>query len=307
MKVDVVFIIGPTNNFQPLTQPKFKLPFVNVPLLKLSVNYLFPYASRIFIVCLEKYSEEIKLMLNDYKIPIEIIKTQSYEGMGYILNILKNKIKSDFFILSKGDIYGKEPILPLLTGFSALNDDLYVSIEKSNKKDTLICINFENKLISYNPEEVKIVNQMKMTVDYVVKDFYLIKKRLLKSVEFTNDLYGFKKNVIPYLINQNLNIRVGENCIFQVRNIKDYLKQLNFKNLIQNTNESNEFNLIDQNIMLSNGVKIRNSIIGSNVKLGYKTEVNRSIIFDNVELMSEVKYENCIVDSENLIYKFNDF
>ena len=101
MKVDVVIVIGPTNNFQPLTQPKFKLPFVNVPLLKLSVNYLIPYAFRIFIICLEEYLEEIKLMLNDYKIPIEIIKTQSYEGMGYIFNILKRKIKTEFFILSK--------------------------------------------------------------------------------------------------------------------------------------------------------------------------------------------------------------
>lgn len=196
MKIDTVFIIGPSDQLHPLPLPKFQLPFLNVPLLNLSVNYLTPIASKIFIVCLENQTETISHMMKDCKVPFEIIFTSSYEGMAFILNTLQTKITTDYFILNKGDIYGQEPLKPMIEGFILSNDDIYASVERTNSSGTTMSLDLSNRLIGCQEDKIPFIKnfKMKVTTEFVFKDFYIIRKSAVKQLDLS--LYGFKNNVI---------------------------------------------------------------------------------------------------------------
>lgn len=304
MKVDVVFILGPSDKFHPINAPKFTLPFLNVPLLNSSMNYLCPVASKIFIVCLEEHSLLASTMLKEYKIPIEVISTSSYEGMGYILNKLTKRITSDIFIMTKGDIYAQEPLIPLLEGFTLSNDDIYAIAERSNAQCPILCIDSQNKLVGTQEGKIPLIKngKIKVTTELAMRDFYIIRTACLGQLD--ESLYRFKINVIPHLIKENKRIRIGEGQILQIKDFNDYVKQLDIKNTLLGCSDGTEYNLIDDTCEVEDGAHIENSIIGSNVKIGNNTILIRSIVMDFAEISNNRKYERCIVDSNNGIYKY---
>lgn len=304
MKIDSVFIIGPSDQLHPLSQPKFQLPFLNVPLLNLSLNYLAPVTSRIFIVCLKTQTETIAHMIKDCKIPFEIISTGSYEGMAYILNTLQSKIQTEYFILNKGDIYGQEPLKPMIEGFMLSNDDIYASLERSSSNDVVMSLDPLNRLVGFQENKIPFIknSKMKVTTEFVLKDFYIIRKASFGYLD--SNLFGFKNNVIPYLIENKVKIRVGENSIFQVNNFKKYARQIDFKNTLLGLMDGTEYNLIDNKCEINEDAHIENSIIGANVNIRGKTTIISSVIMPNAVLKENHKYERCVVDSESNIFKF---
>lgn len=304
MKIDIVFIIGPSEKLHPLGLPKFQLPFLNVPLLNLSVNYITPIASKIFLVCLKNQTSTIIQMLKDCKIPYEIIETPSYEGMAYNLNSLQKKITSQYFIMCKGDIYGQEPLRPMLEGFILSNDDVYASLERTTSNGLTLSLDSSNRLIGFQENRIPFIKNTKMrvTTEFIFKDFFIIRTSSLGKLD--NSLYGFKNNVIPHLIKNKVRIRVGENSIFQVRNFKNYTKQIDFKNTILGLSDGTEYNLIDNECDISEDSHVENSIIGGNVTIEGKTSIISSVIMKNAILTEGQRYERCIVDSNSNTYKY---
>lgn len=304
MKVDIVFILGPSEQMYPLTAPKFSLPFLNVPLLTLSIRYLAPVASKIFIACLEEHHTDILRIVKDCRIPIEFVQTASYEGMSYVLGIIGKKISTPYFIMSKGDIYGQEPIRPLLEGFIMTGDDLYIKVEKSTSDNKIMCIDQQNRLVGFDDEEIPFIknSKIRVTTEFVMKDFFIIKKSSILDLE--DSLYGFKNNVIPHLIQDDKIVRLGENTIFQVLKFTDYIKQIHFKNTMLGCTDGTEYNLINADCEIDESNSVHNSIIGSNVKIGINAVIKESIIMDNAEISDKARYHRCILDSSNQTYKF---
>ncbi|ELA41388.1 uncharacterized protein VICG_01629 [Vittaforma corneae ATCC 50505] len=304
MKMDCVIILGPSGEFHPLVTeefPKFTLPFMNTPLINLSLNYLVPFASKFFIVCLEKHVKTVNEIL-ECAVPIEFITTTSYEGMGFIINILKPRIKTSHFIMCKGDIYGLEPLKALLESFIKSNDDLYVSISKSSKESPIMCIDTMNYLKMYNSNEIPLLKNQKylVTIEYYIKDFFIFKTSGLGTLD--NSLYCFKNNVLPFLIQNKLRIRVGENMIVQIRSMEDYLSQLDFKNHLLGSLESYVYNLVDPECHLADNIEIEDSVIGANVIIGDGCVVKRSIIMDDAVIQNDCHIESCIVGRGCVIY-----
>lgn len=302
--MDCIIILGPSGEFHPLTTddfPKFALPFMNIPLINLSINYLTPFASRFFIVCLEKFVKKIDEILV-CNVPVEMITTTSYEGMGYILNLLRHKLKTTYFIMCKGDIYGLEPLNALIESFMKSEDDMYVSIIKTTKESPVLCIDSLNYLKMYNSEEIPILKNQKyfVTTEYAIKDFYIIKLSSFGMLE--SSLYCFKNNILPFLLQKRIKIRVGENMIVQIKSLTEYQSQLELKNHLLGSSESYAYNLIDPECELSSNIDIEDSIIGANVVIEGGSSIKNSIIMDNTIVKMDCQLDSCIIGRDCIIY-----
>lgn len=305
MRVDCVIILGQSSEFHPLVtedSPKFLLPFMNVPLLKLTLNYLSPFAAKIFIVCLEKHARKVQCIA-DSTLPIELFTTTSYEGMAFVLNAVKKKIRTNWFIMCKGDIYGLEPLNTLLESFIKSDDDIYTSVEKTTKNATVMCIDSRNYLKMYNSSDIPLLKNQVYTItkEYAMKDFFIIKTNCFDTLE--SSLYCFKNSIIPFLLQSKLKIRIGENMILQIRNISDYLTQLDLKNHLLGSSEPYTYNLIDPKCVLAENVKVEDSIIGANTQIGAGAIIKNSIIMDDVRISEECVIESCVLGNRCVIFK----
>jgi len=304
MKIDCVVILGPSGEFHPFVTedcPKFTLPFMNIPLINLTLNYFCPFASKVFIVCLEKYVKRLGEFLR-YDVPVEIVTTASYEGMGYILNMIRDRIRTSHFILCKSDLYGLEPLNALLESFIHSDDDIYVSITKKSKDSPVMCIDSTNYLRMYNSTEIPTLKGQRylLTFEYAIKDFFIIKTNCFESLD--SSLYCFKNNILPFLIQSKLKVRTGENMIMQIKDMDDYLTQLDIKNHLLGSSESYVYNLIDSECRISDNVDIVGSIVGSKVIIGNGTVVKNSIVMDGSVIQNDCNIESCIIGKGCIIY-----
>lgn len=307
MKVDCIIVLGPSGELYPLVSEKtqkFALPFLNIPLLNLSVNYLSPHASRIFVFCLEKHASAVRKIVVDPGVPVEVITTSSYEGMSHVLAIARTKLRSSHFIMCKGDIYGLEPLRPLLESFVGLDADMYVSISKELGEGSLMCLDSCNYLRMYRTEDFPFVRneRMVLTTKFTLKDFYIIKTAVLADLQDApGNLYSFKGNIIPYLISLNKRIKASENMVLQIRNMDDYMSQLDFKNSLVEIPRSPPYNLIDSDCSIKGGALVEDSIIGEKCLVGQGCRIRRSILMSNVEIGPNSVVDSCIVSSDSII------
>lgn len=304
MKLDCVVILGPSGEFHPFVTedfPKFTLPFMNIPLLNLTLNYLCPFASKVFIVCLEKYVKKLGDFLK-YDVDIEIVTTPSYEGMGFILNMLKGRIKTPRFVLCKADLYGLEPLNTFLESCMHSDDDIYVSIIKTKKESPVMCIDSKNYLKMYNSSEIPTMKGQRylLTKEYAIKDFFIIKSDCIFPID--RSLYCFKNNILPFLIQIKLKIRVGENMVMQIKDMDDYMVQFDVKNHLLGSSESYVYNLVDSECLVSDNVEIEDSIIGSNVVIGNGCVIKKSIVMDGTVIENDCNIESCIIGKECVIH-----
>lgn len=304
MKIESVIIIGPSGEFYPLTNEntqKFNLPFLNTPLLELTINYLKGISSRIFIFCLNKHVATISNITKCYKIPIIIKTTECYEGTSYILKEIRGLISSNIFILCKGDIYGLENIHNIIDTFKVSGVDIFASVQKRPEDGSLMCFDDDFILKMYDQEDIPLVRHTKLylTSEYSLKDFFVIKKAVLDKIP--ENLYSFKSNVIQYLLKQNTIIKCVENRILQIKNINDYLKQLDFKNNLLELESSGCYNLLGTNCSIGEKSSIEDSIVGDNCIISYGSVIKRSIIMDNVVIEPYTTIEACVVSRKSII------
>lgn len=312
MKVDCIIVLGPSGELYPLVSEKtqkFALPFLNIPLLNLSIDYLSPHALGIFVFCLEKHADIVREMTRESGVSIEIITTGSYEGMSHILATARPKLRSSHFIMCKGDIYGLEPLRPLLESFVDLDADMYASISKEPEEGSLMCLDSCNYLRMYHTEEFPFVKneRMVLTTRFALKDFYVIKTAVLAELcNLPGNLYSFKGNIIPYLIGLNKRIKASENMVLQIKNMNDYMSQLDFKNNLAGTTKNHVYNLIDSDCSIKGGAQVEDSIVGEKCLVGQGCRVRRSILMSNVEIGPNSVVDSCIVSSDSIIRSSSD-
>lgn len=304
MKIDCVVILGPSGEFHPLVTedaPKFTLPFMNIPLINLTLNYLSPFASKIFIACLEKHVKKVREHLN-HDVPVEFITTVSYEGMGHILNLVRRRIKTSHFVLCKGEVYGLEPLNSLIESFAKSDDDLYISIVKSDKDSPPMCIDSMNYLRMYNSYDIPLLKNQRclMTIEYSIKDFYIVKTGSFDMLD--GSLYCFKNNILPFLIQNKLKIRICENMVLQIKNMSDYISQLDLKNHLLGSSESYAYNLLDPECRLHSNVEVEDSIIGAKAIISDGSTIRRSIIMEDAIIEEDCLLDSCIVGRGSVIH-----
>lgn len=306
MKVDCIIVLGPSGELHPLVSEraqKFSLPFLNIPLLNLSINYLTPHASRIFVFCLEKHESAVREMIKVCEVSIDVITTGSYEGMAHILSVARSRLQSSHFIMCKGDIYGLEPLRPLLESFVDLDADVYVSIDECLEDGSLMCLDSCNYLRMYGTEEFPFIKneRLNLTTRFSLKDFYIIKTTVLEELHsMPENFYSFKSNIIPHLIRLNKRIKVSENMILQIRSTKDYASQLDLKNSLAGP-RCRAYNLIDSSCTIKGGALVEDSIIGEECLVGQGCRIRRSILMNNVEVGPNSTIDSCIVSSGTII------
>lgn len=304
MKLDCVIVLGPSGEFYPLINSvtqKFKLPFLNTPLLNLTINYLYPNASKIFIFCLKKYLKIVLELTKDYKIPIFIQTTDSYEGMSHILSVAKKLITTSHFILCKGDIYGLESLSEIIDGFINLDADVYAPLSRTSDDGSLICLDALNYLKMYDQEEIPFIKGEKivLTTEFIFKDFFILKKSIIENLP--ENFYSFKSNVLQHFIKLKLKIKCMENKIFQIRNMNDYLTQLDFKNKLIGIGKTFSYNLIEESCIIEDKTTIEDSIIGADCIIGHGSIIKRSIIMNGVIIEAYSFIDSSIISSKSHI------
>lgn len=304
MKLDCVIVLGPSGEFYPLINShtqKFKLPFLNTPLLNLSINYLSSNSSKIFIFCLSKHSKTVLKLTKNYEIPIFVQTTESYEGMSHILSVSKRLVTTSHFILCKGDVYGIEPLNEIIDGFISLKADVYASLCKAPEEGPLMCFDEYNYLKMYDTEEIPFIKGEKLilTTEYNFRDFYILKKSVIENLP--NNFFSFKSNILQHFLGLKLNIKCMENRIFQISNINDYLTQLDFKNSLIDIERNLSYNLIDGTCNIYDNTIIEDSIIGPNCVIGHGSTIKRSIIMNDVVIEANSIIDTSIISSKCII------
>lgn len=295
MKVDSVIVLGPAHELYPLVDsgtPKFALPFMSVPLLNCTLTYLAPVSSRIFIICLEQYREIVLDLTQSCTLPIEIICNRAYEGMGYCFNLLRCRIRTSIFILCRGDMHYAEPLRPMLESFAESQDDIHASAYRVARNCPMMCISNSGLLLSYNTDEIPFMRQEKMTVtiEYRLKNFYICQSEIICRVPI--DAFGFKNNIIPFLIADDAKIRLIDNKNHQIITLDDYTKQLEFKN---NFLMSARSCIIENDFVYDKSTSISDSIIGFPCTVGSRSTLCKCIVMNSVVIGNNCVLESCII------------
>lgn len=298
-----IIVLGPCVELYPFVTgdtPKFALPFLNKSLLQHSIEYLGLFSKQIFIMCLEKYKGLVISHTNHYKYPIEIITTENFEGMSYIFNILKSKLKSPNVIFCKGDTYNMHPLKPLLENFVASEDDMHLSTDVTNKGNPVISYDQHGIIFSYNTDQIPFIRNKRLlvTTECLIKDFYIFKSSILNNLP--DNMFGFKNNILPYLIMNSFQIRMIDCKNFQVRNLNDFISQLEFKDYI--ILDDADTNMMASCIDIQDAKSITDNIIGSKTSIGKGSSVRRSIIMDNVKIGENCIIDHCIIGNNVKIY-----
>jgi NDP-sugar pyrophosphorylase family protein len=300
---DSIIFLGPSVDFYPLVtskNPKFSLPFLNKPLLNHCLDFVGPYSTKIFILCLEEHRDLVRHLTKNYILAIEIISSHGYEGMAYNLNIIKNRIKSENLIICKADSYNIASLKSMLEAFVITGDDLHVSFDRSIDNNPVITVGSDGYLYSYNTDDLPYVKNQKLTVssEYILKDFYLLKSSMIMSIPA--GIFGFKNHLIPYMLQTQKRVRLIENSIFQIRTINDYILQLDLKN--RQILSGSISSLLGKNVKIGFGSEIQDSIIGNNCTIGSGVYIKRSIIMKNATIGDNCVIEHSIVGFNSTIF-----
>lgn len=304
MKVDILIVLSSDGEFHPFiseNHPKFKLPFLNVELLDLTLNYLAPCSAHTFIVCHESQSNTVVKMVSKRRNSIEVIPLKSFEGMSSVLNMMRKRISTNYFIMCKGDIYGLEPLNPVLKAAVETGDDLYCSVYKASKAGVVMCFDTENRLLMYNSKEFPFPKNgpIHCSIEYKLRDFFLVKTGAVGN--FSENLFRFKDNVIPALIKSNKIIRLFENPICQITSMSDYMAQINFGKI--HCHHDRGRNLIGPNCFIEDGTVIEDSVIGSSVIIGRNVIIKRCVIMSGAEIKPNCVIEDSVIGHHAIIHE----
>ena len=301
--VDTIVLLGPSSALYPLVTdrvPKFELPFVNTTLLNHTINYVHPYSSQIFIFCLEQYRNNVHAIIKDYTFPIEVITTVAYEGMGHCLSLLRNRLRLDTLIVCRGDMYYVDSLGPMLENFLTSSDFVHASIYRESRNSghssaQRMFIDSTDHLVHFSDSEVPFLRGEKMfaSAEYAFKNFFICRSDILRIIsENTENLYSFKKNVIPALLQRGKEIRIVKNDNFVVSSLRDYSKQLRFKNSFV---ESKKYSLCFDNSSVEDSTDLIDSIVGCCCLIRKGCCIKKCIIMDNTVIMDGCILENCII------------
>lgn len=308
--VETIIMLGPAPELYPIVTekfPKFELSFLDTTLLNHTINYVQEFSSKIHILCLEQYLLNVNHIISQYKVPINIIPLNAYEGVGFCLNSLKNSIEADVFIFCKADMFFQDSLKPMLENFLISDDAVHASMyqyPKNPRGNPTIFMDGSSYLIPFNGKDIPVPKYGTITasVEYAFKNFFLCRKRnifdiinqkiVYKHDNIKCDIFGYKNDLIPLLLQNNMKIKIMQDDNFVVSTIKDVRTQLKFKDCLV---------CDDRSTLYLDGAKVdgqplsSDSIIGYSVLIKKKCHIKKSIIMNDTTIESGTYIDNSII------------
>lgn len=300
-KVDSVIALGPSLGFYPMTpenNPKFMLSFLNENILQHTIRYLEPHSTKIFIFCIEEYKNMVARLIKGFTSEIEIVPTDGYDGMGFVLNMVRTRIKSNAFILCKADMYCTEPLGRMIASFEASGDDVHGSFYKAENSETVMLIGEDGQLYRYNAEKIPrfIKARMLLTSEFRLKNFYIIKTELIDKISV--GAFGFKRNIIHLLLKKKKRFRIFQDRNFLIFDIKAFSSQLDLKNTLL---EDRPDTMFGHGFKSAEAVVVADSIVGDECTVDRNCRIAKCILMNNIVVEAGCTLEGCIVGQNNVI------
>lgn len=303
MKFDSIVLVGPAYNLYPLVNEKFataELPFLSIPLLIHTINYIGPFSAQIFVFCLESHKNDIYNLIKDFDYPIEVLARNSYEGFGYCMQIIRDIISKENLLFCRSDMYFIENFDFLINYYQHNEIDVLGSIYNELNDNHMMCITEDGILKAYNSDEIPFLEneELVVTKEYKMKNFFICKSALLKMVP--NDAFSFKKNVIPFLIKNGRVIKLITTRDLMVNSVLSYRKQLEYKNKALGSETQN---ICCVNALIGENNNVEGSIIGNESTIGIMCRIKNSIIMDGVWIGERCVIHNCVIGKNCKIQK----
>jgi len=182
--------------------PKLLLPLNNIPLIDHIIKTIKRNNVKEIIICTGHLSDKIKEYLEkkDYGIKIKISKEEKPLGTAGPLNIIKNSIKEDFFILY-GDLYMDINLNNILKFHKQKNADATLVLHKSDHPwdSTIVTINDDNKINGFFEKPGKEFWKYNNLTNAAL---YLVKKDIINFIEEEKKL-DLAKDIFPLMLKSN--------------------------------------------------------------------------------------------------------
>lgn len=184
--------------------PKLLIPILNRPFLDHLVDSLKKNYCRNIIICSGHLGDKVKDYINkkNYGISIKLSRERKSLGTGGALNLIKDLLEKDFFLLF-GDVYTRVNLGKMLEFHKKRKAVITAVIHKSDHPDSSNLVQFNSDgritkiLIKPHPQIPK--NPYNLAALYLVNSD--IKKHL-----FPKASYDFERDLLTKLLDENVPI-----------------------------------------------------------------------------------------------------
>ncbi|MBU1667323.1 NTP transferase domain-containing protein [bacterium] len=329
----VVMAGGFGTRIQPLTnsRPKPMLPIINKPMMEHTMMTLKDLGITEFIVLLYFKPEVIQDYFgdgSDFGIKITYVVPDDDYGTAGAVKLAEEYIGNDNFIIISGD---------LVTDFDFQKIFDYHAQKQSKLTITLTSVDnpLEFGVVIAN-EEGKIEKFLEkpswgeVFSDTINTGIYIIEPEILKYIP-KNENFDFAKDLFPRLMREGIDLTAGyaEGYWRDVGNPESYRDvyediltgKVNFKiagtvthypDGVLYSDGTYELDksidiigtvVLGKNVVLENGVNLKNVVIGDNVIIGQDSKIRNSVMWNDVHIDRNVMLDGCVICNNNQIGK----
>ena len=180
--------------------PKLLIPILNRPFLDHLVDHLKKNDCRNIIICSGYLGDEVEDYINkkNYGITVKISREKKPVGTGGALNLIKDLIEEDFFLLF-GDVYTRVNLRKMLEFHKKKKAVVTAVIHESKhfKDSNLVQFNSDGRItkifrVKHKPEN-----------PYNLAAMYLVSNEIKKYL-FPKTPYDFEHDLLTKLIDENI-------------------------------------------------------------------------------------------------------
>lgn len=329
----VVMAGGFGNRIQPLTnsRPKPMLPIINRPMMEHTMMTLKDLGITEFIVLLYFKPEVIQNYFgdgSDFGIKIDYVVPDDDYGTAGAVKLAEKYIGDENFIIISGD---------LVTDFDFQKIFDYHAQKKSKLTITLTSVDnpLEFGVVIAN-EDGKIEKFLEkpswgeVFSDTINTGIYIIEPEILKYIP-KHENFDFAKDLFPRLMREGIDLTAGyaEGYWRDVGNPESYRDvyddiltgKVNFKmqgtmtqypDGVLYTDGAYELDksidiigtvVLGKNVVLAEGVNLKNVVIGDNVTIGVESKIRNTVIWNDVTIDRNVMLDACVICNNNQIGK----
>jgi mannose-1-phosphate guanylyltransferase/phosphomannomutase len=322
----VIMAGGFGTRLRPLTidVPKPMASMVNKPMMHRIIDLLKTHNITDLIVLLYFQPDLIRKYFGDgskFGVKIEYIQADADYGTAGAVRLAANMLKERFLVIS-GDV---------LTDFD-LTKVLEFHIEKKSFA-TIVLTHSKNPRqygVVITDEEEKIVQFLEKPTwgevfsDKINTGIYLFENNILEHIPYKQE-FDFSNNLFPHLLKEHLGLfgYVAEGYWRDVGNLNEYQEahqdcllanvKINFygskkNNIYFGKNTKILENLITEgvvvigdNCLISDNVKIINSVIGNDCSIYSGAVIRNSVLWDSVQIGMEAEISNDIIGNDTIV------
>lgn len=322
-----IILVGPGTNLFPVTNSSLKitnLPILNTELLLINIKLLQPVSNKIYIVILQTDIKYITHLINLVDVPLEIIGIDCYDGTVQQLIKLKNMIKTDYIIVTKGDLICTCDMRTITDDFLSKKTQLMTVLNKGDNGATIGIRNqemiFYTKQVNFVlPTEIFLGDKITITKEYDTVQLFLFDKDIYSLID--PDMFSLKNNFLPKIVERLRNIcpvRLFDPMSTYIEQVRDpitfidvnrYLKQKIYsddnliytksnlkiiKQYIKKNKIEDIKNILEDDLEVQDAI-IVDSIIGPSCDIRTDSQIFSSIIMNNVLIGYNCHIENCVI------------